>query len=64
MMGIDAISDEKLIIHRKLFAQSDIVVIENLKILGSVGADIFTFCAFPIKFENANGAPVRAVAIL
>ncbi|MEW8988092.1 MAG: cyclase family protein [Bacillus sp. (in: firmicutes)] len=64
VMGIDAISDEKLTIHRKIFAETDIVVIENLTKLGEIGTELFTFCAFPLKYENADGAPVRAVAIL
>ncbi|WP_318503105.1 cyclase family protein [Bacillus sp. T3] len=64
VMGIDAISDENLTIHRRIFVETDIVVIENLKGLGEVGTELFTFCAFPIKYENSDGAPVRAVALL
>lgn len=64
VMGIDSINDESLTIHRKIFAETDIVVIENLTRLGEIGTELFTFCAFPLKYENADGAPVRAVAIL
>ena len=64
VIGIDPIKDEKLTIHKKLFAETDIVVIENLTSLDKVGNDIFTFCALPIKFKDSDGAPVRAIAIL
>ncbi|NRT69926.1 kynurenine formamidase [Clostridium beijerinckii] len=64
IIGIDPIKDENLTIHKKLFAETDIVVIENLTSLDKVGNDIFTFCALPIKFKDSDGAPVRAIAIL
>lgn len=64
VIGIDPIKDENLTIHKKLFAEKDIVVIENLTSLDKVRNDIFTFCALPIKFKDSDGAPVRAIAIL
>lgn len=64
VIGLDPISDENLTMHRKLFTETDIVVIENLTRLGEVGDELFTFCALPLKFENSDGAPVRAIAIL
>jgi kynurenine formamidase len=64
VIGIDPISDENLTIHKKLFAETDIVVIENLTCLDQVGDKLFKFCALPIKFENSDGAPIRAIAIL
>lgn len=64
VIGIDPISDEKLTIHRKLFAKNDIVVIENLACLGKIGNELFTFCALPIKYKNSDGAPIRAIAVL
>lgn len=64
VIGIDPISDENLTIHRKLFAETDIVVIENLTRLGEIGNELFTFCALPLKYENSDGAPIRAIAIL
>ena len=64
VIGIDPISDENLTIHRKLFLKTDIVVIENLTRLEEVGNELFTFCALPIKYENSDGAPIRAIAIL
>lgn len=64
VIGIDPIADENLTIHRKLFAETDIVVIENLTCLGEIGNELFTFCALPIKYSNSDGAPIRAIAIL
>jgi len=64
VIGIDPISDKNLTIHRKLFAENDIVVIENLTCLAEIGNELFTFCALPIKYENSDGAPIRATAIL
>ncbi|WP_045905504.1 cyclase family protein [Clostridium botulinum] len=64
VIGIDPILDENLTIHQRLFAETDIVVIENLTRLGKVGNELFTFCALPIKYENSDGAPIRAIAIL
>lgn len=64
VIGLDPIWDSKLSLHRKLLSESDIVIIENLTNLKSVGEELFTFCALHLKFENSDGAPVRAVAII
>jgi kynurenine formamidase len=64
VIGIDPIADESLTIHRKLFAETDIVIIENLTSLGEIGNELFTFCALPLKYDNSDGAPARAIAIL
>jgi kynurenine formamidase len=64
VIGIDPISDTALTIHRKLFYESEIVVIENLTRLEEAGNELFTFCALPLKYSGADGAPVRAIAII
>ena len=64
VIGIDPIADANLTIHRQLFKESEIVVIENLKNLDLVGSGLFTLCALPMKYHNADGAPIRAIAIL
>jgi kynurenine formamidase len=64
VIGIDPIADSNLSIHRKLFHNADIVIIENLINLSEVGHDIVTFCALPLKFKASDGAPVRAIAII
>lgn len=61
-IGIDPVSDEKLTRHKKLFKDKDIVNIENLKNLELCGDKIFKFSCCPLKVENSDGAPVRAVA--
>lgn len=64
VIGLDPISDENLIMHRKIFTKNEIVVIENLTRLGEIGNELFTFCALPLKYKNSDGAPIRAIAIL
>lgn len=63
-IGIDPISDENFTIHKKLFVENDMVVIENLTCLDKIGDELFDFFALPIRFENSDGAPIRAIAVL
>jgi amino acid transporter len=68
VMGFDAISadpvtDGNLPIHRRLLASGQTVIVENLTNLDQIGPGLFTFCALPLKFAQADGAPVRAVAL-
>ena len=63
-IGIDPIAEEGLTRHRLLLSQRDIVIIENLANLHKIGGELFTFAALPLHYENADGAPVRAVALL
>ena len=39
-----------------------IINIENLANLDQCGSGLFNFSCFPLKLENADGAPTRAVA--
>ena len=64
VIGIDPVSDGNLTRHKMLLSQRDIVIIENLTNLDKIGGELFTFAALPMKYQNADGAPVRAVAIL
>ena len=61
-IGIDPVSDEKLTRHKKLFKDKDVINIENLKNLELCGDEIFNFSCCPLKVENSDGAPIRAVA--
>lgn len=63
VIGIDPIAHEDLPIHKKLFKNNEIVVIENLMNLDLVGDDLFTFCALPLKHIDADGSPIRAIAL-
>lgn len=64
VIGIDPIADENLTIHKKLFIENEIVVIENLMNLDQTGEDLFMFFALPLKHVNADGSPIRAIAVL
>lgn len=64
VIGIDPIADGGLTRHKMLLSQKDIVIIENLTNLDKIGGDLFTFAALPLKYKDADGAPVRAVAII
>ena len=61
-IGIDPVLDKNLSRHKKLFKDKDIVNIENLKNLELCGEEIFKFSCCPLKIENSDGAPVRAIA--
>lgn len=62
VIGLDPITDEELTRHRKLFQNCNIVNIENLKNLELCGDGLFWFSCFPLKLDNCDGSPVRAVA--
>lgn len=64
VIGIDPVSDGNLTRHKMLLSQREMVIIENLTNLDKVGAGLFTFAALPMKYQDADGAPVRAVAII
>ena len=64
VIGIDPVSDGNLTRHKILLSQRDIVIIENLTNLDKVGSGLFTFAALHLKYKDADGAPIRAVAII
>ena len=64
VIGLDPISDASLKMHKKLFMSKKIINIENLKNLDLCGDELFTFVCLPIKIENSDGAPARAIAII
>ena len=64
VIGIDPVSDGNLTRHKMLLSQRDIVIIENLTNLDKIGGDLFAFAALPLKYKDADGAPVRAIAII
>ena len=67
-IGIDTISIDKMgsytMENHLVILKKGLVIIENLNNLKALGSEIFTFSCFPIKFENADGSPIRAVAIM
>ena len=62
VIGMDPISDTNLPRHKKLFCEHDVINIENLCNLDKCGNDLFWFFALPLKWKNADGAPLRAIA--
>lgn len=67
-IGIDAISIDSMdskdfSIHQKLFKRG-LIVIENLTNLQQIGNEGFLFSCLPLKIKEADGSPVRAIAII
>jgi kynurenine formamidase len=67
-VGMDTISADEgnsqdFPIH-KIFLSHNIVIIENLTNLNALPASHFMFSCFPLKIAQADGSPVRAVAII
>ena len=64
VIGLDPIADEGLTLHRKLLKGNEIVIIENLTNLDRLGRELFTFCALPLRHMDADGSPIRAIAMM
>lgn len=73
-IGLDPISDTALVRHHQVLAH-DMVIVENLTNLeevyaacaaedASAGGCLFTLAVLPVKYEKADGAPIRAVALV
>lgn len=66
-IGIDAISIDDIEtsdfqVHHELF-RKNMIVIENLTNLDLIEKEFFMFSCLPMKYENSDGSPVRAIAI-
>ncbi|MFW5488414.1 MAG: cyclase family protein [Desulfovibrio sp.] len=66
-LGVDAISvdtmdTEDYPVHKAILG-SNAVIIENLTNLGALPTGEFMFSCFPLKMVDADGSPVRAVAM-
>lgn len=67
-LGLDAISADKadsqgFPVHKALL-RNNTVIIENLTNLEKLPDNQFVISCFPLKFEDADGSPVRAVAFI
>lgn len=62
VMGLDPLRDNNLNRHKALFKNTDIVNIENRTNLDQCGNDLFWSSCFPLKIENCEGFPIRAIA--
>jgi len=54
--------DELTEVHRILF-EGDILIVEGLANLDQLKSSVIEFMAFPLRIENGDGCPVRAVAV-
>lgn len=63
VIGLDPIADTGLNLHKILLKNNETLIIENLRDLSRFGRERFTFCALPLHYIGADGAPTRAVAI-
>lgn len=61
-MGIDPMDSLEFPRHHIVF-EKGLVIIENLCNLSPLAGRRLFFVALPIKYKNADGAPVRAVGI-
>lgn len=59
-ISIDPVENPTLPVHRTLLG-ADLLIIENLKGLHALPERCW-FCALPLHFQNADGAPTRAIA--
>lgn len=63
-MSLDEAGSDMYVIH-KILLESGLLIIENMKNLELLtAAGTFCFASLPLPFENADGAPVRAAAVL
>lgn len=62
VIRLDSVYDNNLTRHKALFKDTDIVNIENLTHLEQCGDELFCFSCFPLKIENCDGFPIRAIA--
>lgn len=61
--SVDPMDAAELPNHRVLLG-AGLVLVENLVDIVEIFEQAFTFCALPLKYAGADGAPVRAVALL
>ena len=61
-ISLDPIADAALPRHKMLLGAKEIINIENLSHLDECGSELFDFACLPLKYENADGAPARAIA--
>ena len=60
-LSVDTLADSEFLAHKKLLG-GGLVIVESLCLRKVVGRQDMMFFALPMKFVDADGAPVRAVA--
>ncbi len=66
-IGLDTISLDpvaSLKLHRQLLSRDRTVILENLTGLERLPRGLFSLCALPLPLAQADGAPLRVVALL
>ncbi|MGZ4049216.1 MAG: cyclase family protein [Bacteroidia bacterium] len=73
-IGFDSFSVDKVVSAQKVTPETlpnhyillgkEIILVENLTNLNKLPNDIFMFQCLPLNIENANGSPVRAIAMI
>jgi arylformamidase len=63
IISAEKVTPETLPNHHILLSK-EILLIENLTNLDQIPPGIFQFQCFPIKVENADGSPIRALAFI
>lgn len=62
-ISVDAIDSTSFPIH-KILLRSNLLLIENLNNLDQIPVKSFDLYCFPLKIKDADGSPVRAVAMV
>jgi kynurenine formamidase len=62
-ISVDEVGDTKMNNHKMIFSYN-MIIIENLCHLRSLVGSFIQFSCFPLKIENADGSPVRAVGMI
>ncbi len=62
-ISIDAMETKDFAIHYRFFNR-EMIIIENLTNLNAIGRDSFMFSCLPLKIKDADGSPVRAIAMV
>lgn len=62
-ISVDPVGTSDFIIH-KILLNNNLVIIENLCNLSLLIEHQFVFSCLPLKIENSDGSPIRAVGIL
>ena len=65
IVGIDSFSpdNEPFEVH-KMFFKNEILIVENLVNLEKLNGKRFKCYIFPLKIQDADGAPCRVVGVL
>jgi len=61
MISVDEVDSTAFAVHNILLG-ADLVIVENLTNLEHLPDSVFGFHCFPLRIEQADGSPVRAVA--